>query len=669
MEILTKIKSIYILDLLFDYIEDENFKYKLVVHSKYHQNLMNIKLIDYKMAYLDNSDAQLIDYLYNSNNILEDKFDKNIYEKKIEKDLKRIGKIDRKDLDELVLKYYEEIKDEKKNEGEYLYYEDDSLIDVFSPFFDIISKSKIFYQYTIPISINVIKKYNLKNEYVSIFKSKSNLKSLKIYYKDIDDLYYLKELKINFNNIKALSFCVNEENDVEEEEENDEEEEENGEEGKEDNTKISDFLKHFISVDNLGNNILKLNLNLPKKYNNLKQNILENINNFGTLKILELSGFGFKNKCEIKINDLKILILKNCENITLVGNNCLNMVVLYLIKSSISKSESSIKFPNLKMCVLDNQNFNSIIDFPSLEKLKYIECEKSDFIFLEKTSLEAVTLRSKINNSVEIEKKVIEKLINISTLKDIHLYLSEINYKQISEIKGENLSVTKLTVNWNVENIPSRFNELQNKFPNLLDFELFLPYFEDIWGDFDDNPPAIQITPQENSKITKFSLDIRRYNYFFGLYCAPLNKLEEISFTLITNIEDLRYALPIFDNKCKVIFESLIKFKITCGNNKNEINFEFIENIYNNIDCMPKLKYFSLDCMKTVKEDFYKNFIKKILSLKLDSIYFSILNRDFQRDSDPYSEKELKEIYPNLDYKKYESIFIQKFKAPKNLEQ
>ena len=164
-------------------------------------------------------------------------------------------------------------------------------------------------------------------------------------------------------------------------------------------------------------------------------------------------------------------------------------------------------------------------------------------------------------------------------------------------------------------------------------------------------------------------MDIRRYNYFFGLYCAPLNKLEEISFTLITNIEDLRYALPIFDNNCKVIFESLIKFKITCGNNKNEINFEFIENIYNNIDCIPKLKYFSLDCIKTVKEEFYKNFIIKILSLKLDSIYFSILNRDFQRDSDPYSEKELKEIYPNLDYKKYKSIFIQKYKAPKNLEQ
>lgn len=477
------------------------------------------------------------------------------------------------------MKYYDEIKDENKNEEEYLYYEDDSLIDVFSPFFDIISKSKIFYQYTIPISINVIKKYNLKNDYTSIFNSKSNLKSLKIYYKDIDDLYYLKELKINFNNIKALSFCVNEENDVEEEEENDEEEEENGEEGKEDNTKISDFLKHFISVDNLGNNILKLNLNLPKKYNNLKQNILENINNFGTLKILELYGFGFKNKCEIKINDLKILKLKNCGNITLVGNNCLNMVDLNLIKSSISKSESLIKFPNLKTCVLSNQNFNSIFDFQSLEKLKYIECEKSDFLFLEKTSLEAVTLKSKINNSVEIEKKVIEKLINITTLKDIHLYLSEINYEQLSEIKGENLSVTKLTVNWNVENIPSRFNELQNKFPNLLDFELFLPYFEDIWGDFDDNPPTIQITPQENSKITKFSLDIRRYNYFFGLYCAPLNKLEEISFTLITNIEDLRYALPIFDNNCKIIFESLIKFKITSGNDKNEINFEFIENI------------------------------------------------------------------------------------------
>ena len=56
MEILSKIKSRFILDILFDYIKDKNFKYKLIVHSKYYQNHLNINLMNYKYIYLDNSE-------------------------------------------------------------------------------------------------------------------------------------------------------------------------------------------------------------------------------------------------------------------------------------------------------------------------------------------------------------------------------------------------------------------------------------------------------------------------------------------------------------------------------------------------------------------------------------------------------------------------------------
>ena len=297
--------------------------------------------------------------------------------------------------------------------------------------------------------------------------------------------------------------------------------------------------------------------------------------------------------------------------------------------------------------------------------MKSIECENYDFRYIENNLLEIVHLNSVIKTTVEIEKEVIKKLILIKTLKEITLYLCEINDKEISQIKGENPSVTELIVNWNSSHIFAKLNDLQKKFPNLSKFELKLPYFEDIWGDFEQYPPIIEINPKDDCKITKISLDIRRYNNLFHFDCAPYNKLEEINFLLITNIYDLKYALPIFNDSCKIKFDSLTKFHFFSGNNKREIDFHFIKNIYDNIDCMNNLKDFSLDCIKTVDEDFYKKFIIKLLSMGLNSIYFTIKNFDNNMDKDPYTEEQLKEIYPNIDYNKYKKIFIQKFKLPK----
>ena len=119
-----------------------------------------------------------------------------------------------------------------------------------------------------------------------------------------------------------------------------------------------------------------------------------------------------------------------------------------------------------------------------------------------------------------------------------------------------------------------------------------------------------------------------------------------------------------FNNDCKIKFNSLTKFSFSVSNTNQEVEFNIIKNIYKIIDCMPNLKIFYLLCVKDYKdnEDFYKKFIIKLLSLGLDTIHFEIKN---ECNIDTYTEDELKEIYPKIEYNKYKEIFIQKFEIPK----
>ena len=63
--LLKKIKSKYIYKIIFDYIDNENFKFKLFNYSKYFQNILILKLFDYKEKYFDNLDINLNEYFYN----------------------------------------------------------------------------------------------------------------------------------------------------------------------------------------------------------------------------------------------------------------------------------------------------------------------------------------------------------------------------------------------------------------------------------------------------------------------------------------------------------------------------------------------------------------------------------------------------------------------------
>ena len=93
--------------------------------------------------------------------------------------------------------------------------ETDVPIEIYSPFFDIMSKAEFFEDLftTISISTYIIDKFDLKEDYISTFdklnQSKSKYSSLTIYYEDSYDILYLKEFRINFIQIKRIIFTPN----------------------------------------------------------------------------------------------------------------------------------------------------------------------------------------------------------------------------------------------------------------------------------------------------------------------------------------------------------------------------------------------------------------------------------------------------------------------------
>jgi hypothetical protein len=81
---------------------------------------------------------------------------------------------------------------------------------------------------------------------------------------------------------------------------------------------------------------------------------------------------------------------------------------------------------------------------------------------------------------------------------------------------------------------------------------------------------------------------------------------------------------------------------------------------------MPNIEYLFIDCIESnIDEKFYKEFVKKVLSLNLKSLYFSIMPDILQRC--PYSDYDLMEIKPNIDISRYENIYVYNFDSRENI--
>ena len=250
------------------------------------------------------------------------------------------------------------------------------------------------------------------------------------------------------------------------------------------------------------------------------------------------------------------------------------------------------------------------------------------------------------NYYIDLEKQSLEKIISLKNLKSFDIGIQRINNDIIGDIKGINESVTEATI----DNLPILYN-LQNKFPNLsklyfnidssknkkneekIDKSNIFFVLENIENfNTDGDEINLHITENTNSKVTIFKFEQVKNNNFnsdspkeYKFYCHYYEKLEEVTFILENDIiKNLKYVLPIFNDKCQIKFKNLKKFEFQCYG-KEGINNEIILNLYNNLHCMENLETFKLCCfIDKLDIKFYVAFLLKIISLKLKRIYYII---------------------------------------------
>jgi len=93
---------------------------------------------------------------------------------------------------------------------------------------------------------------------------------------------------------------------------------------------------------------------------------------------------------------------------------------------------------------------------------------------------------------------MIQKIINIKTLKKIKIELKYIENNDILDIKNYNTSIIKMFIFWRNKNKDCILYNLQDRLPNLSDLNIYYDCF------FNDIKPNIEIRENKNCKINKF---------------------------------------------------------------------------------------------------------------------------------------------------------------------
>jgi len=353
--ILEDIKSKYNFKNIFDFIKDDNFKYKLVVHSKKFQQKLELSVDKYHIKYLERFKINPIKYL-NYNNFNSDIcLGKNIIKEGLYKELS-INNISNSIFQEYAKDYFNTYYNEN---------EDVLYIDIFSPIFESLSTSKeIFEKFFIILKMFEIKKYNLELYYIPIFqnfkKLNINYYSLSITLNNDEEIKDLNNLYIDFNNLRKLEliFCYNV-----------------------NITYPNSLQKVLFSNKGLENNLKYLHLVCSGE--EIDYEIFENINNFKSLTELNIERCKFDEIVILELPDLEKLNISYCNNISLSENTSLNIKKLYFYKFELSKIGISYKFPRLEECRCNIQFFD-LINISTLENLKKLVIDgKSDINLLD----------------------------------------------------------------------------------------------------------------------------------------------------------------------------------------------------------------------------------------------------------------------------------------------
>ena len=636
---LNKITSDYILNIITSFIEDD-IRYKLFMHSKKFQKKLGlslnsyqeksiIKLCNYLSGYHDEKYGPHPYYtsiMKNSGNKYELFFRKESLKKNF---LSHLNMLKIKYIKSYIVYYFKKYKENKKDDSN-LY------VDIFCPFFDLLSNQEYFAElFTIPIDSLFIEKNKMENEYISTFKKLNNSKqkySILFKFRKAKDFDFFNKC-VYLQKVRKLTIFVK----LTDDEKHPRIEHigmtENGHpfiksiDYKCDPEKILDekvnlLFNTITSDNNLFTNLLYLKISIAHYYKVKDFYLIENINNFKSLSHLELEYFLFSEKIfELKLNSIKVFKIIHCEGITISDNCCLNLKELHIIKSDLSYINSPLKFPNLERCIFylylkdDNiktsynymARLNTSIDFSSLNNLKVLNAEADDFLKLKNNKLESLTVVSNDkDNSKEKEKRIIEKIISMKSLKEVIISIKLLDDNDISKIPGQNSSVEKLDIYWDKIIPDCMIINLQKKFPNVNTFSL-------------TNSPKnlfdthLQIEENINCKINKLALYGGHSN--IKLYCLSFDNLVE--FDLLMNIDKfngIKGSLHFMSKNCLLTFNSLKSFKFKVHN----LDFELLNNICNNLEKMPNLETLKLESITLVDKIFFDNLNKKISLMKIN---------------------------------------------------
>lgn len=184
---------------------------------------LELERINEKFTYLDNllrsNDINILKYFSfpksPESNVVEyfsfpkspksNAFNKYHIKNELESDLSKL-KLDFNLLKKYFLNYFENLWKEIKHKDD----DDEYQIDIYSPFFEIISKTKLFeLKFTIFLNGEIIDENKLENDYISCFRKLNdyNIKysSLTLFFIRPEHLNYLNNLNIDLKKIKRLN--------------------------------------------------------------------------------------------------------------------------------------------------------------------------------------------------------------------------------------------------------------------------------------------------------------------------------------------------------------------------------------------------------------------------------------------------------------------------------